>query len=168
MDGHTAKDGNAVIERRLLDSEPWHVANYDSAEGWCRVQRGPKPKPFETFTSEEITIAGTYAEGAVGVATTKTRERSAHLRVLAREHYAKQSSDGRLHCAACDWAPPVALELSGPIVEIHHAVGISSYSFPGAEAKALGILNNFTSPVKVQETAFAEIYRHGMRLPVQT
>jgi hypothetical protein len=42
------------------------------------------------------------------------------------------------------------------------------YSFPGAEAKALGILNNFTSPVKVQETAFAEIYRHGMRLPVQT
>jgi GNAT superfamily N-acetyltransferase len=40
------------------------------------------------------------------------------------------------------------------------------YSFPGAEAKALGILNNFTSPVKVPETAFAEIYRQGMRLPV--
>lgn len=41
------------------------------------------------------------------------------------------------------------------------------YSFPGAEAKALGILNNFTSPVRVPETAFAEIYRQGMKLPVQ-
>jgi hypothetical protein len=41
------------------------------------------------------------------------------------------------------------------------------YSFPGAEAKALGILNNFTSPVKVPETAFTEIYRQGMKLPVQ-
>ncbi|MBI5770014.1 MAG: GNAT family N-acetyltransferase [Verrucomicrobia bacterium] len=40
------------------------------------------------------------------------------------------------------------------------------YSFPGAEAKALGVLNNFTSPVKVPETAFAEIYRRGMKLPV--
>ena len=41
-------------------------------------------------------------------------------------------------------------------------------AFPGAQAKALGIRNNFTSPVKVPETAFAEIYRHGMKLPVQT
>ena len=41
------------------------------------------------------------------------------------------------------------------------------YSFPGAQAKALGILNNFTSPVKVPEPAFAEIYRQGMKLPVQ-
>ncbi len=41
-------------------------------------------------------------------------------------------------------------------------------SFPRAQAKALGIRNNFTSPVKVPETAFAEIYRHGMNLPVQT
>ncbi len=40
--------------------------------------------------------------------------------------------------------------------------------FPGAQAKALGIRNNFTSPVKVPETAFTEIYRHGMNLPVQT
>jgi GNAT superfamily N-acetyltransferase len=41
-------------------------------------------------------------------------------------------------------------------------------AFPGAQAKALGIRNNFTSPVRVAETAFAEIYRHGMKLPVQT
>jgi GNAT superfamily N-acetyltransferase len=40
-------------------------------------------------------------------------------------------------------------------------------SFPGAQAKALGIRNNFTSPVKIPETAFAEIYRHGMKLPVR-
>jgi len=40
-------------------------------------------------------------------------------------------------------------------------------SFPGAQATDLGIRNNFTSPVKVPETAFAEIYRQGMKLPVQ-
>ena len=40
--------------------------------------------------------------------------------------------------------------------------------FPGEQAKALGIRNNFTSPVKVPETAFAEIYRYGMKLPVPT
>ena len=40
--------------------------------------------------------------------------------------------------------------------------------FPGAQAKPLGILNNFTSPVKVPETAFAEIYRHGMKLSVSS
>lgn len=39
--------------------------------------------------------------------------------------------------------------------------------FPGDQAKALGILNNFTSPVKVSEAAFAEIYRQGMKLPVR-
>ncbi len=39
-------------------------------------------------------------------------------------------------------------------------------SFPGAQAKALGIRNNFTSPVRVPEAAFAEIYRQGMKLPV--
>jgi hypothetical protein len=39
--------------------------------------------------------------------------------------------------------------------------------FPGDQAKALGIINNFTSPVKVSETAFAKIYRHGMKLPVR-
>lgn len=40
-------------------------------------------------------------------------------------------------------------------------------SFPGDQAKALGIRNNFTSPIKVPETAFSEIYRHGMKLSVQ-
>lgn len=37
-------------------------------------------------------------------------------------------------------------------------------AFPGVQAKVLGIRNNFTSPVEVPETAFAEIYRHGMKL----
>lgn len=41
-------------------------------------------------------------------------------------------------------------------------------AFPGAQAKALGIHNNFTSPVEVSETAFAEIYRHGMKLSVSS
>lgn len=38
--------------------------------------------------------------------------------------------------------------------------------FPGEQAKALGIRNNFTSPVKVPESAFTAIYRHGMNLPI--
>lgn len=38
--------------------------------------------------------------------------------------------------------------------------------FLGEQAKGLGIRNNFTSPVKAPETAFAEIYRHGMKLSV--
>lgn len=40
--------------------------------------------------------------------------------------------------------------------------------FPGEQAKDLGIRNNFTSPVKAPETAFAEIYRHGMKLSVSS
>jgi hypothetical protein len=40
--------------------------------------------------------------------------------------------------------------------------------FPGNQAKVLGIRNNFTSPVKVPETAFAKIYRHGMKLSVSS
>lgn len=40
--------------------------------------------------------------------------------------------------------------------------------FPGPEAKALGIRNNFTSPVQVAESAFAEIYQRGMRLPARS
>jgi len=41
-------------------------------------------------------------------------------------------------------------------------------SFPGAQAKTLGIRNNFTSPVKVTENAFVEIYRQGMQVPVSS
>ncbi|MDX2152747.1 MAG: GNAT family N-acetyltransferase [Bryobacteraceae bacterium] len=40
--------------------------------------------------------------------------------------------------------------------------------FPGEQASALGIRNNFTSPVKVPESAFTAIYRHGMKLPTFT
>jgi hypothetical protein len=40
--------------------------------------------------------------------------------------------------------------------------------FPGERARALGIRNNFTSPVKVPERAFAEIHRHGMKLSVSS
>lgn len=39
------------------------------------------------------------------------------------------------------------------------------YPFPGDQAKVLGIRNNFTSPVRVPETAFAEIYRQGVKIP---
>jgi len=131
VDGYTAVDGREVIERRLLDSELWHVASYDGAEGWCRLQRGPKPTPGESFTPAEVTEAGTYAEGTLGEATNPTRKRSARLRELARDHFAAQSIDKRLHCAVCTWAPPLCLELSGPIVEIHHGLGIGQYPVDG-------------------------------------
>lgn len=42
------------------------------------------------------------------------------------------------------------------------------HPFPGAQAKELGIRNNFTSPVKVPENAFIEIYRQGMGLSVSS
>lgn len=42
------------------------------------------------------------------------------------------------------------------------------HPFPGDQAKVLGIRNNFTSPVKVPETGFAEIYRQGMNLGAQS
>jgi hypothetical protein len=133
VDGSRRKDSDdesrSVVEHRLLDPEPWHVAAYE-ADGNCRLQRGPMPAT-ETFTPDEITAAGSYSEGTVGEATTKTRERSARLRDLARAHFAKQSADGRLHCAACDWAPPLSLALTGPIVEIHHGLGISQYPADG-------------------------------------
>lgn len=131
VDGHTAVDGSAIIERRLLDPEPWHVASYDSKDGWCRLQRGPRPTPPETFSSDEVKSAGTYAEGALGAITTKTRERSACLRDLARDYFAAKSDEKRLHCAVCEWAPPLSLALSGPIVEIHHGLGIGEYPADG-------------------------------------
>ncbi|HEY9249528.1 MAG: hypothetical protein WC205_08000 [Opitutaceae bacterium] len=134
----TDDETRSHVERRLLDPEPWHVAVYDD-DGNCRLQRGPKPDAHESFTSEEIAIVGIFAEGAQTQITAKTRERSVRLRDLAREHFAKRSPDGRLRCAACDWAPPIGLDLSGPIVEIHHEVAISTlpkegHAHPFAEA----------------------------------
>jgi hypothetical protein len=134
VDGSRRNDADdesrSVVERRFLDPEPWHVAAYD-ADGNCRLQRGHFAPAPETFSPDEITGAGTYSEGALGETTTKTRERSKRLRDLARDHFSKQSRDGRLHCAVCNWAPPTALQLTGPIVEIHHGLGISKYPTDG-------------------------------------
>lgn len=126
-------ESRSSVEERCLDPEPWHVSEYDD-DGACVLRRGAPPPlapPTEIFTPDEITAAGTFAEGAQSQVTTKVRERSAHLRDLAREHYAKQSPDGRLHCATCDWAPPLSFALTGPIVEIHHGLGISEYPADG-------------------------------------
>jgi 5-methylcytosine-specific restriction protein A/putative restriction endonuclease len=123
-------EGRSRVERRLLDPEPWHVATYD-ADGNCRLQRGRVAPAPETFTPDEITGAGTYSEGALGETTTKTRERSKRLRDLARDYFVAKSTDKRLHCAVCDWAPPLALGLTTPIVEIHHGLGISQYPADG-------------------------------------
>lgn len=90
-----------------------------------------QPAAPETFTTKEIEVAGTFAEGAQSEVTAKTRERSARLRDLARAHFITHSADGRLHCAICTWAPPLSLALSGPIVEIHHGLGISAYPTGG-------------------------------------
>ena len=134
VDGSRRNDADdesrSHVERRLLDPEPWHVAAYDDG-GNCRLQRGPWPAPAETFTPAEITAAGSFAEGAKVEITAQIRERSQRLRDLARAHFAAQSADGRLHCAACDWSPPLKLEITSPIVEIHHGVGISTYPTDG-------------------------------------
>src|SRR5690606_38126674 len=87
----------------------------------------------EKFTSTEIIAASTFVEGAKVEITAQVRERSLRLRDLARAHLAAQSADGRLHCAACDCAPPLGLERSSPIVEIHHGIGISGYPEGGKE-----------------------------------
>jgi GNAT superfamily N-acetyltransferase len=69
-----------------------------------------------------------------------------------------------------EWRDILAMAAGDPSKEIlalrFADTELFDQSFPGAQAKALGIRNNFTSPVKVPESAFAEIYRHGMRLPV--
>lgn len=134
IDGSRRNDADdesrSEVERRFLDPVPWFVAAYDD-DGNCRLQRGPWPAVAETFTAAEITAAGSFAEGAKVEITTQIRERSQRLRDLARAHFAAQSADGRLHCAACDWAPPPGLALSSPIVEIHHGLGISEYPADG-------------------------------------
>lgn len=119
------------VERRMLDPEPWHIASYDRETGECRIQRGPWPAPAESYTPTEVAIAGTFSEGAQSQVTAQARERSMRLREFARAHFAARSPDGRLRCAVCDWAPPAGLELTGPIVEIHHGVGISTYPTDG-------------------------------------
>ena len=131
VDGERDAQGDEQIKARLLDPESWHVSTYNKETGWCRLQRGPQQAAPETFTTEEIEVAGTFTEGAQSEVTAITRDRSALLRDLAREHFAKQSPDGRLHCAVCDWGPPHRLALSGPIVEIHHGLGISQYPADG-------------------------------------
>ena len=131
VDGERDAQGDEQVKARLLDPESWHVSTYDKETGWCRLQRGPQPAAPETFTTKEIEVAGTFAEGAQSEVTAKTRERSARLRDLARAHFITHSADGRLHCAICTWAPPLSLALSGPIVEIHHGLGISAYPTAG-------------------------------------
>jgi len=129
----SSDESSSKVEQRCLDPEPWHVAEYHD-DGACVLRRGPPPlaiPPSETFTADEIAIAGTFAEGSVVETSGKTRERSKLLSDLARAHFAKQSPDGRLHCAVCEWAPPPLLQLTGPIVEIHHALGISQYPADG-------------------------------------
>ncbi len=134
VDGSRRKDADdesrSKVERRFLDSVPWFVAAYDD-DGNCRLQRGRWPAPAETFTPADIIAAGSFAEGAKVEITAQVRERSQRLRDLARAHFASQTTDGRLHCGVCDWSPPLKLELSSPIVEIHHGVGISSYPKDG-------------------------------------
>jgi hypothetical protein len=131
VDGERDAQGDEQVKARLLDPESWHVSTYDKETGWCRLQRGPQPAAPETFTTKEIEVAGTFAEGAQSEVTAKTRERSARLRDLARAHFITHSADGRLHCAICTWAPPLSLALSGPIVEIHHGIGVSQYPTGG-------------------------------------
>ncbi len=90
-----------------------------------------RPLEPETFTLGEIVAVTTFSEGSKIEVTAQVRQRSDRLRDLARAHFARQSPDGRLHCAVCNWAPPANLELSGPIVEIHHGIGIGSYPVDG-------------------------------------
>jgi len=126
-------ESSSKVEQRCLDSEPWHVAEYDD-DGACVLRRGAPPSlqpHLEIFTPEEVTAAGTFAEGAQSHVTAKTRERSARLRDLARAHFIKHSADERLRCSLCTWAAPLNLALSGPIVEIHHGLGISQYPADG-------------------------------------
>ncbi len=143
VDGSRRGDSNdqsrSKVEHRCLDPEPWHVAAYTN-DGKCLLRRGPlvaptveipPPPQSETFTPEEILASATFAEGATKEITFRVRERSARLRDLARAHFTAQSPDGRLRCAACNWAPPVTLHLSGPIVEIHHGIGIYNYPTDG-------------------------------------
>ncbi len=118
------------VERRMLDPESWHVAAYDD-DGNCRLVRGLRTASAETFTPAEINALGSFFEGAKVEVKAQIRERSQLLRDLARDHFAAQSADGRLHCAACDWTPPLKLELNSPIVEIHHGIGISTYPTDG-------------------------------------
>lgn len=135
VDGiHRTKPGDTArqhAECRRLDPMPWHVASYDDRSGRCILRRGVGPAGAGTFTVEEVEAAESFAEGSVATSTSTTRERSARLRALARDHFARESNDGRLRCAACGWAPPPDLELSGPIIEIHHAIDLRSYPTAG-------------------------------------
>lgn len=126
-------ESTSKVAHRCLDSEPWHVEAYEDG-GACVLRRGTPPlsaPPLETFTPEEITASGIFSEGTQSEVTVKTRDRSARLRDLARAHFAKQSADGRIHCAVCEWAPHASLKLTGPIVEIHHGLGICAYPADG-------------------------------------
>ncbi|MBS0633624.1 MAG: hypothetical protein JSS11_17075 [Verrucomicrobia bacterium] len=137
VDGSRRSDADdetrSRVERRMLDIESWHVAAYED-DGNCLLRRGAWPIAHETFTPAEILAAGTFNEGALEKAPTQMRDRSQRLRNLARSYFIEHSKDGRLRCTICAWAPPTVLKLSGPIVEIHHGVGISTYP---EEGKAL-------------------------------
>lgn len=114
--------------KRKPDDWPWWTAQVELS---IEFDWTPYVGKIEVFTSLEVAAAGSFAEGVQSQATAKTRERSARLRDLARAYFSKNSPDGRLYCAACNWAPSVSLKLSSPIVEIHHGVGISTYPLDG-------------------------------------
>jgi predicted HNH restriction endonuclease len=117
--------------RRKPDDWDWWIKQVEAS---LAFDWSPYVRKVEVFSPAEITAAGSFAEGARVEITAQIRERSQRLRDLAREYFSRQSPDGRLHCAACDWAPPATLELSSPIVEIHHGIGIHTYP---ADGKAL-------------------------------
>lgn len=117
--------------KRHFEDWDWWLKEVEKSIAFDWSPYIPRSSTVESFTPEEITGAGTFHEGSQSEVTSKIRERSAHLRELAREYFAKQSHDGRLHCAVCNWAPPLTLKLTGPIVEIHHGLGISKYPLDG-------------------------------------
>jgi len=71
-----------------------------------------------------------------------------------------------------DWRDSLEIAEGDPTKEIlairFADTELFDHPFPGVRAESVGIRNNFVSPVIVPEAGFAEIYRHGMNLPIRS
>lgn len=70
-----------------------------------------------------------FREGAVKLLSVHQRQRCKRQLDAAREYHRQRSPDGQLHCAGCDWTPPVPVRAE--IVQIHHVAPLQAYPKDG-------------------------------------
>lgn len=96
----------------------------------------PVDDRFDAGDLDELTL---IQEGVTRRTAASRRSRCQRLLGEAREHFRSQR-DGRLHCALCNWRPPVPTRVE--VVQIHHKKQLRDYPKSGRELTLAQALAN--------------------------